>query len=213
MALFFKSGYHSSGLVSKNLINSFRDCQSFKTQIINALLELRTFSKVSPTLHLIPWASDGTGTKHFDPGRVGSISCCSGQVSHPWFGSGFGKFPLKNLKFFNFFPSGQKVPGWKTSRPLIYCGSKVCSDRVGTGQGPSLPWADLQGTSFRHEICFTHCVHIRSNVVIFINQGPSLLLRSDCLVHLSSFNFILFSKKFELLEALFVCLSVLMPIN
>jgi len=66
-------------------------------------------------------------------------------VSHLWIG--FGKFPLKNPKFFNFFcmgqkrissVMGQKVPGSNTGRPLIYCGSKVCSGWVELGQSLSL---------------------------------------------------------------------------
>jgi len=80
--------------------------------------------------------SDGSGSNFFDPGRV----------SHLWFGLKFGKFCLKtsNFQFFslrvkkNCFGSGQKVPGSKPGRPLIYCGSKVSSGRVGSGQGPSL---------------------------------------------------------------------------
>jgi len=47
------------------------------------------------------------------------------------------KISPKNVKFFNIFPfgskkisSGQKVPGSKAGRPLIYCGSKVSSGRV-----------------------------------------------------------------------------------
>jgi len=74
---------------------------------------------------------DGSGSKIFDPGRV----------SHLWFGFEFGNLPRKmsNFSIFslrvkkNLFGSGQKVPGSKASRPLIYCGSKVSS-----GQGPSL---------------------------------------------------------------------------
>jgi len=33
----------------------------------------------------------------------------------------------------NLFRSGQKVPGSKAGRPLIYCGSKVSSGRAGSG--------------------------------------------------------------------------------
>jgi len=56
----------------------------------------------------------------------------SGRVRHLWFGSGFRKIPLKNAKFFNFFPCRSKksdqigsigYPG----QPLIYCGTRVCS--------------------------------------------------------------------------------------
>jgi len=82
--------------------------------------------------------SDGSGSKIFDPCRVGSIFCGSGRV---WFGFEFWKFPLKISNFSIFFPSGkknlfgsgQKVSWSKPSRPLIYCGSKVSSGRVGSG--------------------------------------------------------------------------------
>jgi len=47
------------------------------------------------------------------------------------------KISPKNVKFFNLFPfgskkisSGQKVPGSKVGRPLIYCGSKVSLGQV-----------------------------------------------------------------------------------
>jgi len=61
------------------------------------------------------------------------------------------KFSPKNVKFFNFCPSGkknlfgssQKVTGSKGGRPLIYSGSKVSSGRVGSGQGLSLPMSLL----------------------------------------------------------------------
>jgi len=74
--------------------------------------------------------SDGSESKFFDPGRV----------SHLWLGSEFGKFPLKipiflYLSFWvkkNLIGSGQKVPGSEPGRSLIYCGSKVCSSRVGS---------------------------------------------------------------------------------
>jgi len=69
------------------------------------------------------WFSDGSGSKIFDPGRVGFE---------------FGNFPLKMSKFSIFFPSdqknlfgsGQKVPGLKAGWPLIYCRSKLGSDWV-----------------------------------------------------------------------------------
>jgi len=76
--------------------------------------------------------SDGTGSNFFDYVRVGSH-----QVSHRWFG--FRKFPLKIPKFSIFVPFGyiyissgrvKKYPDWL----LIYCGSKVCSGQVGSGQ-------------------------------------------------------------------------------
>jgi len=68
--------------------------------------------------------SDGSRSKIFDPGWVGSNFSCSGQVSYLWFG--FGKFSLKIPNFPIFFPLDQKVTGSKAGRPLIYCWSKVC---------------------------------------------------------------------------------------
>jgi len=61
-----------------------------------------------------------------------------GQVSHLWFGFWVGKLPLKITIFSlcvkkNLFGSGQKVPGSKAGRPLIYCWSKVCSGQVRSG--------------------------------------------------------------------------------
>jgi len=65
----------------------------------------------------------------------------SGWVRDLWFGFEFGKFPPKMSNFSIFCPSGQKnlfglgrkVPGSKAGGPLIYCGSKVSSSRVGSG--------------------------------------------------------------------------------
>jgi len=78
-------------------------------------------------------SSDGSGSKYFDPGQVGSIFCGSGRVRHLWFGFEFEKFALKMSIF---CPSGQKKSlrvGSEVGRPLIYCRSKVSSDRVGSG--------------------------------------------------------------------------------
>jgi len=72
-----------------------------------------------------------TGSKNFDPCRVGSIFCGLGQVSHLWFG--FGKFLLKTSNFSIFCPLGQKKylrVRSKRGQPLIYCGSKVSSGHV-----------------------------------------------------------------------------------
>jgi len=74
--------------------------------------------------------------------RVGSIICCSGRVSHLWFGFEFGKFPLQTSNFSIFFPSGQKkslragrkVPRSKAGQLFIYFGSKVSLGKVGSGQ-------------------------------------------------------------------------------
>jgi len=68
----------------------------------------------------------------------------SGQKILTWVGSGqpslvwVWKIPPENTKLSvsverSISGLGQKVPGSKAGRPLIYCGSKVCS-----GQGPSL---------------------------------------------------------------------------
>jgi len=76
--------------------------------------------------------NDGFGSKMFDTGRVGSILCCSdwvgsGQTSLVWVW--IWKISPKNPNFFpsnkKCFVSGQKVPGSRTGRPFIYCGSKV----------------------------------------------------------------------------------------
>jgi len=58
-----------------------------------------------------------------------------GRVSHLWFGVDFGKFPLKMSNFSIFFPSDQNkslLVRSKAGWPLIYCGSKVSSGRVGS---------------------------------------------------------------------------------
>jgi len=73
--------------------------------------------------------SDGSRLNFFIPGWVGSAI------------SGFGNYPLQISNFSIFSPSGQKnsigsgqkVPGSKTGRPLIYCGSKICMGLVGSG--------------------------------------------------------------------------------
>jgi len=80
-------------------------------------------------------------------GRVNFLWVGSGRVSHLWFGFEFQKFPLKMSKFSIFFPLGQKkllrvgrkVPGSKPGQPLIYCGSKVSSGRVGSGPISTTP--------------------------------------------------------------------------
>jgi len=93
----------------------------------------------------MPWPSDGSGSKNFNPGQVGSIICGLGWVSHLWFGFEFWKFPLKTSNFSIFFPSGQKKLLWVGSEStqveaglasyLLWVKSKL-----GSGQGPSLPW-------------------------------------------------------------------------
>jgi len=70
---------------------------------------------------------DGSGSKFLTRVR-------SGQPFMVW--GWFWKISLKNVKFFNFCPSGQKKSlrvGSKAVRPLIYCWSKVSS-----GHGLSL---------------------------------------------------------------------------
>jgi len=80
--------------------------------------------------------SDGSGSKIFDAGRVGSNFCCLGQVGSAIFGLGMDleNFPQK-CQIFQFFAlrlkkmslgQVEKYPGW----PLIYCWSKVCSGRI-----------------------------------------------------------------------------------
>jgi len=82
----------------------------------------------------------------------GSIFCYTGQVglgqpSLVW----VWKVSPKNLKFLIFFPLdqkniirlGQKVPGSKAGHPLIYCGSKVCWSRVGSGPISSFNWPSI----------------------------------------------------------------------
>jgi len=87
----------------------------------------------------------------------------SGQKFLTWVGSGqflllgsgkpfmvwvwIWKISPENVKFFNFFHlgskkilSGQKVPGSKDDRPLIYCGSKVSSGWVGSGPISTYVW-------------------------------------------------------------------------
>jgi len=73
------------------------------------------------------------GSGQFFVARVGS-----GQPIMVWVR--IQKISSKNVKFFNFLPfgskkiaSGRKVPGSNLGWPLIYCGSKVSSGRVGSG--------------------------------------------------------------------------------
>jgi len=71
--------------------------------------------------------SDGSGSKIFDPGRIGSIFCGSGQVSHSWFGLEFGKFCLKTSNFGSKkIASGQvgKFPGQSRVGLLFTAGQK-----------------------------------------------------------------------------------------
>jgi len=90
--------------------------------------------------------SDGSGSKIFDPGWVGSIFVArvgSGWVSHLWFGLEFGKFPLKMSNFSIFFPSGKKKllrvgseSTWVRAGSASYL--LQVKSKLGAGQGPSL---------------------------------------------------------------------------
>jgi len=99
------------------------------------------FKKISKAYsHWTVSSSDGSGSKIFDPGKVGSIffvaQVRSGWLSHIWFESGFGKFTLKIPSFSIFFLRVQKNTRVKEGWPLIYCGSKVSLGQ--SGVGPSL---------------------------------------------------------------------------
>jgi len=76
--------------------------------------------------------SDGSRSKFVDPGRVGSAIYGLGLdlENFPLKMSNFSIFTLRVKK--NLFRAGQKVPGSMAGQPLIYCGSKVCSGRVGS---------------------------------------------------------------------------------
>jgi len=100
----------------------------------------------TPTLPLL-LASDGIGPKNFEPGRVNF--CCSGQVSHVWFGSRFGKFPPKNPKFFNFFPLRikkissvrvKKYPGQRRVALLFTIGQKYTLVGLGRVRAHLYSW-------------------------------------------------------------------------
>jgi len=68
------------------------------------------------------------GQKFLTQVRLGQFFVAWVELGQPFMiGFEFGKFPLKMSKFFR---SGQKVPGSKVGRPLIYCGSKVSSGQV-----------------------------------------------------------------------------------
>jgi len=75
-------------------------------------------------------ASDGSGSKIFDPSWVGSSFSCSGRVSHLWFGYGFGKFTLKSSNFQLFALRVKKM-----SSGL----GQFLAAQFGSGQ-PSLVW-------------------------------------------------------------------------
>jgi len=86
--------------------------------------------------------SDGFGSKIFNPGLVGSIFCGSGQV-----GSGqpfmvwvwIWKISPRNVKFFIFFPSGQKKSLWvglESTRVKAGLASYLLRVKSKIGSGP-----------------------------------------------------------------------------
>jgi len=93
------------------------------------------------------FCSDGSESKFFDPGWVKFLLLGLGWVSHLWFWVWIRKISPKNVKFFNFLTLGQKVPGSELCRPLIYCGSKVCSgsdqSSLSDGHGSGNSWPGL----------------------------------------------------------------------
>jgi len=95
---------------------------------------------------------------------LGSIFISSSRVSHLWFGFGLGKFPPKNVKFFNFFLFGSKKISSKstelTGRLTSYF-LRVKS-MLRSGQGPSLvgsPWSLFHGKPYSHLLFRAHCLH------------------------------------------------------
>jgi len=104
------------------------------------------------------------------PGQNFLIRIGPGRVNHLWFGLEFGKFRLKMSNFSIFYPSGQKnlfglgpkVHGSKVGRPLIYCGLKVSSGRVGSGPISSCSISLISYPSF-HNI-FNATVNILSDL-------------------------------------------------
>jgi len=69
--------------------------------------------------------SDGSRSKFFDPGRVGSA------IIRFW----FGKFPLKtsNISIISLRVGSKSTCRSKAGWPLIYCGSKVSSGWLSSG--------------------------------------------------------------------------------
>jgi len=85
--------------------------------------------------------SDGSGSKIFDPCRVNFLWLGSGQPFMVWVR--IWKISPKNIKFFNFFPSGQKkfLPVMSEStRVKAGLASYLLrvKSKLGSGQGPSL---------------------------------------------------------------------------
>jgi len=118
--------------------NSIPNNGLFQNQVSTKYFCFKLFSNpfwVIPTTNIREWFKV---LKKVVMVRVKIFWPGSGWVSHLWFGFEFGKFPLKMSNFSIFFLLGQKVPRSKAGLPLIYCGSKVSSGRVGSGQGLAL---------------------------------------------------------------------------
>jgi len=79
---------------------------SFAQNLKSLSIKMRGLGLEPQCARTIPH-SDGTGYKFFDPGQVNFLLLRSGRISHLWFGSGFGKFPLK-IPIFSFSPLDQK---------------------------------------------------------------------------------------------------------
>jgi len=108
----------------KNQKYALGNCDKYKTSLLSSSV----------------WSSDGSGSKFFDPGRVGS-----GQPFMVWVW--IWEISPKIMKFFNFFPfvskknifrSGRKVTWLNAGLPLIYGRSKSSTGRVGSGTISSL---------------------------------------------------------------------------
>jgi len=105
-------------------------------------------------------ASDGSGSKIFDPGRVNFLWLGSGWVSHLWFGFEYGKFPLKMSNFSIFCPSG-RVRG-RSASYLLHVKSKL-----GTGHGPSL----VEAVRLGRKVPFYHFIWL---IFKLANNGSTL---------------------------------------
>jgi len=89
--------------------------------------------------------SDGSRSKVFDPGRVRSVFCSSGQVGWAIYGSGLNleNFPQTMSNFLFFFLSGQKKSLRVGSERTLVKGRSASyllrvKSKLGSGQGPSL---------------------------------------------------------------------------
>jgi len=122
----------------------------FETLIKTILIALNMwFEKCNCRLK----TSDGSESKSFDPGWVGSIFCGSGWVRHLWFGFDFGKFPLK-MSNFSIFPFRSKKSLWVGSKYTRVKGRLASyllqvKSKFGWGQGPSLLKTKFKSLHFR----------------------------------------------------------------